>query len=155
MFEELKKTAINALIKQLAPGILDNIMKSFEALIDETASKNDMSPYFIHVKIERQEKEVLAVVLWEDIVLDTFSLMEMIEETFNQSFAKVPQMMRPTLDGMMDGLSVDEIVLKHLEDCFLILRFNDEDELISYKVQGDQETLLDWMEFIANVKIDL
>lgn len=155
MLEGFKKQAIEETVKMIAPGILKNILKSFEALIDETARKNDLPPFNLHVKIERKDNEVVAIVCWEDIELDTFSLMEMIEETFNQSLAKVPKMFRPMLDNMMDGLSVNEIVLKHLEDCFLILRFNENDELITYKVQDTEETLLDWMEFITNVKIDL
>ncbi|WP_052596086.1 hypothetical protein [Aureispira sp. CCB-QB1] len=86
MLEQLKGQALNVAIKKLAPGIINNILKSFEALIDETASKHDVSPFLLHVLIEKQEKEVVALVCWEDIILDTFSLMKMIEETFKQSF---------------------------------------------------------------------
>lgn len=155
MLEQLKGQALNAAIKKLAPGIINNILKSFEALIDETASKHDVSPFLLHVLIEKQEKEVVALVCWEDMTLDTFSLMKMIEETFKQSFENVPVFLRPGLEKMMDGLSVNEIVLNHLDNCHLILRFNEDDELESYKVQGEQESLLNWMEFVTNVNIEL
>ena len=142
-------------MRQLAPGVIKNIFDSFEALIDETGSKNDLSPYLLHVKIEREDQNVLAVVCWEDIKLETVSLVKMIEDVFNQSMAKVPKMMHPMATKMMQGMSVTEIVLKHLEEYSVILRFDEEDELVSYKVQGEEETLLDWMEFIVNAKIDL
>jgi hypothetical protein len=155
MLEGLKQQAIEGVMKQLAPGVVNNIFNSFEALIDETGSKNDLSPYLLHVKIEREDQNVLAVVYWGDINLETISLIGMIEETFNQSLAKVPKMFQPMATKMMQGMSVTEIVLKNLEDYFIILRFDEEDELVSYKVQDEEETLLDWMEFIANAKIDL
>lgn len=155
MFEGLKQQAVEAGLKQLAPEVINNIFNSFEALIDETGSKNDLSPYMLHVKIEREDQNVLAVVYWEDINLETISLIGMIEKTFNQSLAKVPKMFQPMGTRMMQGMSVTEIVLKNLEDHFIILRFDEEDELVSYKVKDGEETLLDWMEFIANAKIDL
>jgi hypothetical protein len=155
MLEGLKKQAIDAGIKQLAPGVVQNIFDSFEALMDETGSKNDLSPYLLHVKIDREDQNVLAVVYWEDISLKTISLVKMIEDVFNQSMAKVPKMLHPMATKMMQGMSVTEIVLKHLEEYSIILRFDEEDELVSYKVEGEEETLLDWMEFITTVKIDV
>lgn len=155
MIEQMKENAINWGLKHLAPGVIDNIFRSFEALIDETGSNNDLSPYFLHVEIVREDKEVLANVYWEDIILATHSLIEMIEETFNQSMKNVPEMFLPMATKMMQGLSVTEIVLNNLEDSYIILRFDENDDLVSYKVQDDKEELLDWMEFIANVKVDL
>lgn len=155
MLEGLKQQAIEAAMKQLGPEVVNNIFDSFEALIDETGAKNDLSPYLLHVKIKREDENILAVVYKEEVSLETIPLIGMIEETFNQSLAKVPKMFQGMGTKLMQGMSVTEIVLKNLEDCFIILRFDEEDELVSYKVQEGKETLLDWMEFIANAKIDL
>lgn len=155
MFGDFIKNQLEQQLKQMAPSIKDNILKSFEALIDETAQMKDLPSFDLSVHVERNDKEVLALVYWDDILLRTIVLTEMIAKTFEQSFSTVPKFALSWVEKRMDGNSADAIVLDLLEDCTMLLKYNEEDELETYKVEGGQETYLDWGEFIANIKIEL
>lgn len=149
---KLTNILIEQQLKVMGPGIANNILKSFETLIDETSQKEDLPPFELCITIQRKEQEVIAIVYWEDISLREIDIMGSILEIFEQSMANVPAIARPWIDKMMKGQTVEDIILDLLNDCSLLLKFDDDDELITYKVQDNQHTLIDWAEFIANIK---
>ncbi|BDS12753.1 hypothetical protein [Aureispira anguillae] len=153
MIENLVKSQLEKQLKKEAPKVAKVVLNNFEALMDETSAQEALPPFDMSIHIRRSGKEVKAIVHWEDIALRTIDMTGLIIETFEESLKGVPKMAKGWVKKMMAGDSVNTIVLNLLEDCWLLLKYNEEDELDTYKMEEGEQTLLDWEEFIANIEL--
>lgn len=142
-------------IKDKIKSSVYQIQNNFNIIIDSTlqaiGEQKGLPGFDLELVITKVKDEAEGTVYFQGKEVETVDVVGVLTELFEQELGHLPKPVRAMVNKMMGGDSIEDIVLKMLESGDLKAKYNEEDEIISYKMVEGKEELLDLAEFIQSI----
>lgn len=139
---------VEAQIKPIAKNIAANI----EAMLAQAGEQQAISHFELSMLIKHEDNTAKGWIKHKDKNLYTIDMLPYIVNTYTQCYNNLPDMLRGFVDKEMGGDSISEIVCKLLEESPVLVEYNEDDELIAFRLEENQKYPLKQADFIGYVK---
>jgi len=146
---------MNGFMLQVIKGATGKIEQNLNQILDSTlqgiAELKELPGYELELLVKLTDGVAEGGVYFRGDLVDTIDAVGLIEEVFEEQLKLIPAIAKKQVMKMMGGDSVEGLVLKLLESGSLKSKYDENDEIISYKIIEGKEELLDVAEFITSL----
>lgn len=147
MFKEM----IIGKIKESAKKIEGNLNRLIDTSLQAIAESKDIPGYDLELLVVEENGVAEGCVYFNGEQVDKIDVVGMLKDLFDAEMANIPKVGQMALTKMMGGDSIDGLIMKLLQSGQLKCKYNEDDEIVSYKIIDGKEELLDISEFISSI----
>ena len=149
--EILKGPLMKMVTAQITP-VAKSIAANIEAILAQAGEAKGISPFELNMFIKHEANTARGIIKQQDKELFTVDMLPYIVDVYNQCYNNLPEFGRNFVDKEMGNDSIATIICKLLEESPIIVEYNEDDELVPHRLEGDTKHPLKQEDFIQYVK---